>query len=55
MQGSKAWKERANELIEEHLEEYDVPALDGALHAEIRQLFAATCKVEGVELPEIEG
>jgi len=54
MQGSKAFSERANELIEEHLEDYDVPPLDAALHAEIRELFASTCKVEGIVLPEID-
>ncbi len=54
MQGGKNHQERANETIEEHLEDYDVPPLDAVLDAEIRRLFTSTCKVEGVALPEIE-
>ncbi len=54
MQGSKAYRERANEMIDQLLEEYDVAPLDAALDAEIRHLFASTCKVENVVLPAIE-
>ena len=54
MQGGKRHRDRANELIEERLEEHDVPPLDAALDAEIRQLFASTCKVEGVALPPLD-
>ena len=55
MQGGKKHRERANELIDEHHEEYDVPPLEPALDAEIRELFTSNCKVEGVTLPELEG
>lgn len=53
MQGSKDWRDRAAEVIDEVLDDYDVAPLDDALHREIRQLFVETCNVESVQLPEI--
>ncbi len=51
MQGSKAWRERAAERIEELLDDYDAEPLEDAVHREIRDLFASTCDVGDVELP----
>ncbi len=52
--GSKTFKERAAEVIDECLEDYDVEPLDAALHKEIRTLFASTCSDKEVALPEFE-
>jgi len=53
-QGSKKFKERAREVIEECLEDYDVEPVDPKLHAEIRRLFVSTCHEKDVELPAFE-
>jgi len=55
MQGSKDWRERAGEVMDEILDDYDVEPLEEVLHREIRELFTRTCKVEDVELPELTG
>jgi trimethylamine--corrinoid protein Co-methyltransferase len=52
MTGSRRMGERAREIIEGALEEYDVAPLDPALHTEIRRLFASTCSDPEVVLPE---
>lgn len=54
MNGSKAFKERAAETIDAALDDYDVPAIDPALHGEIRRLFETTCLTEGTQLPPSE-
>ena len=51
MQGSKDWRHRAAETIDEILDDYDVEPLDAAIHHEIREIFVKTCNVENVELP----
>ncbi len=51
-QGRKDHRTRANEMINELLDDYDVPPLDEALDAEIRHLFASTCDDPDVVLPE---
>jgi trimethylamine--corrinoid protein Co-methyltransferase len=50
-QGSRDWRKRANEVIDETLAAYEVEPLPDALHTEIRDLFVRTCKEEGVKLP----
>jgi trimethylamine--corrinoid protein Co-methyltransferase len=51
MQGSKDYRERASEVIEEALDDYDVEPVDTAIHNEIRQLFERTCDTHDVVLP----
>ncbi|GMR23626.1 MAG: glycine betaine--corrinoid protein methyltransferase [Acidobacteriota bacterium] len=53
-QGSSKFKERAAEVIDECLEDYDVEPLDPKLHEEIRHLFVSTCEDENVRLPALE-
>ncbi len=53
MQGSKDWKRRAGELIDERLEDYDGEPLDPAVDAAAREIFAAAC-ADGVDLPRLE-
>jgi trimethylamine--corrinoid protein Co-methyltransferase len=50
-QGSRDWKARANEVIDEKLSSYEVEPLAESLHAEIRDLFKRTCNEEDVVLP----
>jgi trimethylamine:corrinoid methyltransferase-like protein len=54
MQGSKDYRERASEVIEEALDDYDVEPVDTAIHNEIRQLFERTCDTEDVVLPTLD-
>jgi trimethylamine--corrinoid protein Co-methyltransferase len=54
MQGSKDYRERANEIIDEALEDYDVAPLDPALDREIREIFTSTGQDDSVVLPEIK-
>jgi trimethylamine--corrinoid protein Co-methyltransferase len=49
--GSRDWRQRANEVIDETLAAYEVEPLDEKLHVEIQDLFRRTCKEEGVILP----
>lgn len=53
-QGSMKFKERAAEVIDECLEDYDVEPLDPKLHEEIRHLLASTCDDKNVKLPVVE-
>jgi trimethylamine--corrinoid protein Co-methyltransferase len=53
MQGSRDYRGRAGEIIEEALDDYDVPPLDVAIDGEIRELFRSTCSDPEVELPEV--
>ena len=55
MQGSKDWRQRAAEMIDEILDDYDGEPLEDAVHTEIRELFVKTCNVENVELPSRQG
>jgi trimethylamine---corrinoid protein Co-methyltransferase len=50
-QGSKDWRTRANEIIDENLASYEVEPLPENLHAEIRDLFVRTCNEKDVKLP----
>jgi trimethylamine--corrinoid protein Co-methyltransferase len=50
-QGSRDWRMRANEVIDELLGSYEVEPLDEKLHKEIQDLFRRTCLEEGVVLP----
>jgi trimethylamine--corrinoid protein Co-methyltransferase len=50
-QGSRDWRRRANEMIDELLANYEVEPLDQTLHAEIQDLFRSTCKEKDIKLP----
>jgi trimethylamine--corrinoid protein Co-methyltransferase len=52
-QGSKDWRARANEVIDETLAAYEVAPLPAADHAEIRAMFAKTALEPGLALPEL--
>jgi trimethylamine---corrinoid protein Co-methyltransferase len=54
-QGSRDWKARAQEGIEERLASYEEPPLPAATHAAIRHLFATTCEEPDVPLPTFPG
>jgi trimethylamine--corrinoid protein Co-methyltransferase len=53
-QGSKNWRVRANEVIDETLAAYEESPLEQRLHDEIQDLLRRTCKEEGVKLPALE-
>ena len=51
-QGSRDWRARANEVIDEQLSNYEVAPLDASLRTEIEGLISNTCReVPGVALP----
>jgi trimethylamine--corrinoid protein Co-methyltransferase len=50
-QGSRDWRARANEVVDETLAAYEVEPLAPELHREIQDLFLRTGKEEGVSLP----
>jgi trimethylamine--corrinoid protein Co-methyltransferase len=50
-QGSRDWRVRANEIIDENLRTYELEPLPDELHAEIRGLFLRTGKEKDVTLP----
>ena len=52
-QGSRDWRARANEVIDDTLAAYEVEPLDAKVHAEIQDLFRRTCKEESVTLPAL--
>lgn len=52
-QGSRDWRARANEAIDETLAAYEVEPLDAATHADIRAMFRATGLDRDGVLPEI--
>jgi trimethylamine---corrinoid protein Co-methyltransferase len=51
-QGSRDWRKRANEIIDENLASYEVEPLDAKLHKEIQDMFRRTCLDKDVVLPE---
>jgi trimethylamine--corrinoid protein Co-methyltransferase len=53
-QGSRDWRKRALEAIDEALLAYEEPPLEPALHEEVRDLFRRTCKEENLKLPAFE-
>jgi trimethylamine---corrinoid protein Co-methyltransferase len=50
-QGSRDWRARANEVIDELLASYEVEPLEEKLHQEIQDLFRRTCLEKDVKLP----
>jgi trimethylamine--corrinoid protein Co-methyltransferase len=50
-QGSRDWRMRANEVIDETLASYEVEPLDPKIHGEIQNLFRRTCSEPDVVLP----
>lgn len=54
-QGSKNWRQRALDVVEETLAAYEEPPLDPALHNDIQEMFRRTCTEPGVVLPAFEG
>ena len=54
MQGSRDYRARAAEVIEEALDDFDVPPLEPQLDDEIRRIFTAESAAEDLELPEIQ-
>ena len=50
-QGSRDWRARANEVIDETLAAYEVEPLERRVHDEIRQLISSTCSDPGTALP----
>jgi trimethylamine--corrinoid protein Co-methyltransferase len=50
-QGSRDWRTRANEVIDETLANYEVEPLDQRLHGEIQHLIRSTSSDPGVTLP----
>lgn len=50
-QGSRDWRARANEVIDETLAAYEVEPLEQRVHREIRQLISSTCSDPGAVLP----
>ncbi|NJD33082.1 MAG: hypothetical protein FIB04_14485, partial [Gammaproteobacteria bacterium] len=50
-QGSRDWRARANEVIDDTLANYEVEPLEGRMHEEIQGLIRRTCHEPGVELP----
>jgi trimethylamine--corrinoid protein Co-methyltransferase len=53
-QGSKRWRDRALEMVEETLAAYEEEPLAPSLHAEIQQMFRRTCLEPDVVLPGLE-
>lgn len=54
--GSRDWRARTNEVIDELLSNYEVEPLDAGLRAEIEGLISTTCReVPGVALPAFTG
>lgn len=50
-QGSRDWRARANEVIDETLAAYEVEPLEQRVHDEIRNLISSTCSDPGAVLP----
>jgi trimethylamine:corrinoid methyltransferase-like protein len=50
-QGSRDWRARANEIIDENLATYEVEPLPEKLHGEIRDLLLRTGNDKDVTLP----
>lgn len=52
--GSKTFRDRAREVLDDALSNYDLEPLDRKLHAEIRDLFGRTAHDRDVRLPAFE-
>jgi trimethylamine:corrinoid methyltransferase-like protein len=53
-EGGKTFRDRAQGVIAECLENYEVEPLDDKLHLEIRDLFQRTADDKNVRLPVFE-
>ena len=51
-QGSRDWRARANEVIDETLAAYEVEPLERRIHDDIRQLISSTSSDPGAVLPD---
>lgn len=54
-QGSRHWRQRALDVVDETLAAYEEEPLPQALHREIQDLLRRTCKEEVGALPAVEG
>lgn len=54
VQGSKDWRQRALDMIDETLAAYEEEPLDAKLHEQIQDLFRRTCDEKDVVLPAFE-
>jgi trimethylamine:corrinoid methyltransferase-like protein len=54
-QGSRNWRQRALEVVDETLAAYEEEPLPKSLHAQIQDLMVRTCKEEVGTLPALEG
>lgn len=54
MEGEKTFRDRAGEVIDECLSNYDLEPLDRKVHSEIRNLFQKTANDKDVRLPAFE-
>jgi trimethylamine--corrinoid protein Co-methyltransferase len=54
VQGSRDWRQRALELIDETLAAYEEEPLEPKLHDAIQDLFRRTCNEKDVVLPSLE-
>jgi trimethylamine--corrinoid protein Co-methyltransferase len=53
-QGSRTWRTRALDVIDETLGRYEEEPLDPSLHRDLQDLFRATCSDPGVQLPSFQ-
>jgi trimethylamine--corrinoid protein Co-methyltransferase len=54
VQGSRDWRARALEVVDETLAAYDEEPLPDPLHREIQELITRSCNEPGVSLPSFE-
>jgi trimethylamine--corrinoid protein Co-methyltransferase len=52
-QGSRDWRARANEVIDDALANYEAAPLEPRVHAEIQGLIRRTCQDTGIVLPVV--
>lgn len=52
-QGSRDWRQRALDVIDETLGRYEEPPLEAALHRDIQDLLLSACSEPGVVLPDL--
>jgi trimethylamine:corrinoid methyltransferase-like protein len=54
-QGSRHWRQRALEVVDETLAAYEEEPLPPSLHRTIQDLLVRTCKEDVAALPALEG
>ena len=54
LDGEKGFRERAADVIDECISNYDLEPLEDKMHAEIRNLFERTANDKDVRLPAFE-